>query len=1246
MAKVKVINNNLDTNLNGQNFLNTASQTIFRFGSFSLTSNFDGRTFVDYSKELSTFVKPVTLDNLGLNETESDVIYFKDNNAVLNLDNTDLNTFVKFGSAYELLRVSIQNIISNYPGSLFVNSQFNRGGNISFSAFTYNEIENISTFHIPSKYTVNKFGLVFNVGNEATPDNNELKNLNLSYYRYVVWNTERPDDNSHTIVEFTGDTPNRQYVIVKCLGNPFPSVTGGTTVGDFDIHLKPNTRIFDEFRAELNDFEQYMVSSREETNGFLFTLKDPTALDNGQIIYNDNELLWETSDGYNVDTDTPSYTRFLEIILTIGNKYDEIKTDLIARFLTPASLQTYDLTDENKTAKLLKIYGAEFDQLKQFIDSLVYINRTTYDKKNNLPDQLVSNLARTFGWDYFQLVKEEELVDRIFGFEDRERDLFNDPLPAEVDIELWRRILINTNYYWKSKGTRDAIKSMFLLIGIPEPFINITEYVYTVDGRIDPREVELTLDDLPSVSLPYDSDGYPIAPVESNNFFFQISGDTDSGQAYMNNFRNVGFTLLAQIDNKKSWIQTGATYRDHYSSPQYYQQDSKLVLNTKEVDIALDTARGIEYDVYRYIKEFDFPANSTGTSVPYTFVNVSLDLSATTQYKFTLPETPVGDVEVRYNGTLLTGPKVYTGTTTFTATTEYDYYFPDPVGEPRKFEIPALAGPFDLTLTGPTRDVIEATLLYESGTGISKITVRYVVVRIFPNTPDYTTIDLPDVPQGDVQLTINGIAATQGTPQFSADYVVNPNNPQQLIIQNPVLISYLKNVNPVAQVAFITISGESLITARQEISRVDTLCGGKIYFNSKANKSVYRLNYRVIDPKSVKILVDGIALEPGSDYTVNPNNPYEIYLPPSVGIGNVVSAYYLIGDNTLFNPIISDSFGLGDITRLSFMEFIELVQRKLVNARNRKVITNHRGGWYPTLLKVYITYLKRANVDPESDLHSNGYTFENLYPFLNKYNAFFQRFVQQLLPATIIQKKSGLMIRNTVFTKQKFTYKRGVSFDSGLNYFGDDGATYLKRPLQQDAEWTDDVVYLPEICDDFEVDDVNIIYPTTTTTTTAFPLETVLYITETFTQANSISDGNEITTRYELDFSPAILIGYSIEIDLDFTIILENTASGDLTAFAEIEVRKNGSLIYNTNQVENGSTGGVPIVYYRSTTVLVETGDVIEVTLYNSAVAEDPGVSESETRLSPDGNNAIVTPNGEVSIVIPTFESNKASYTN
>ena len=1250
VAKVRVRNNRLDQNINGDAFLNTASQTIFQFGDFSITSNFDGRKFIDYTNELSTFVTPVTLETLNLNESESEITYFKTNNAVLNLDNTDLDTFVKFGSAYEFLKISVQNIIVSFPGSLYVDSRIDGGGNVTFYDFKYDSIYNVSEFKIPSQYTVNNFGLVYDYGNSNKPDNNQLKNINLSYGEYVVWSTQTPDSNGHVILGFTGDTVSRPYLMVRCVGNPFPFITGGT-IGEVSIHLKPNTRVFEDFRNRLVEYERYMVSSRDDTTGFNFVLKDPTLLDDGTIDYVDNKILWDTGDGYNIDINTPKYQTFLDIVLTIGSKFDQIKTDLISRFLTPASLRTYDLTDEKKTTKLLRIYGSEYDQLKRFIDSLLYINRTTYDKKKNLPDQIIGNLARTFGWNYSQLVNEEELVDSVLGFVDSERDLNTDLTPAEIDIELWRRILINTNYFWKTKGTRDAIKSMFLLVGIPEPFINITEYIYTVDGRIDPRNVHLTLTDLPSASLPYDNEGYPIAPKETSDFYFQISGDSDSGQEYMNNFRNVGFNLMAQVDNKKSWVEDESVYRRDDSSPSYYQKNSKLVLNTKEVDVALDTSRGIEYDVYKYVKEIDFPANSSGYTLPYNFINVSLDVPIGGTQTFTLPDFPEGDIEVRFNGLELNSQKYYDGTT---------------VHDTGGFPLPPYANPSGHTeyvLSGNTftifgiarndgtnRDVIEATYLYKDGVGISQITVKYIVVRIDPDLAG-TIIPLPDIPDGDVQLTINGIAATRGSAQLTADYIINPNNKQELVVQNPDLIAYLASPQyPYIQVAFITVSGSSSIYARSEISRMDSVCNGKIYFNGKINKAVYRLNYKVINPENVKILVDGIALEPNVDYTVNPNNPYEVYLPPGINLGSVVSAYYVVGDSAAFNPIIGDGFGLGDISNLSFLEFIELIQKRLVNATNRKVITNFKGGWYPTLFKVYTTYLKRTKLNDDDPLKSNGYTFENLYPFLKKYNAFFQRFVDQLLPTTIIQKKGGLLIRNTIFTKQKFTYKRGVSFDKTLNYYGDDGATYLKRPYSQDVVWTDDFVCIKEgMCDNFVVNGVEVVYGTPPPPLPP-PTSGEMLINNFITVENPLGTcggeyvGESNTEKYRLEFNPLILPDQTVNVNLNFDVDLNTLlqSTGTVQTKVNIYIYVNGNLMPNPNptQVTLGTYGFDLFVHSERETYTptynlnVNVGDNVEVWIQSIATSSDDKEIYSDCVFAPTVES--VTPNGEINVIVPS----------
>lgn len=1059
MAKVKVINSQLNGNLNGSYFNDTPSNTIFSFGKFFVTTNFDNKVNVDYTNSLSSFVRPVTLESMSVSDKQSEIIQTYTTNAVLNLDKSDLNTFVRYGSAYEFLRVSIENIIVAYPGSLFANSQTLQGGNYTYVGLSYDEITNTSTFYVPISFITNGFGIVLNNGNTSIPDDNELKNMNLSYEDYVIWSELEPDS-LFPVIGYTGYTVNNvsnysgttipvnSFSKLEVQGNPFESLGTGTTANQ-DYHIRPNNVTFEEFRAELNSYEQNLVSERDSTDGFIFTIKNPTLLEDGKIVYSDTKVIWNTSDKYNIDTSTPLYQKFLTILLTIGAKYDTIKTDLISRFLTPASLKTYDYTQDGKINKLLRVYGREFDEIRQFIDSLVNINKVTYDKINNVPDQIIKNMASTFGWDYFSLVNEEELIDGFLTIDDTERDLNEDILPAEIDIELWRRILNNTSYFWKGKGTRQAIKSMFLLIGIPEPFINITEYVYTVDGKIDPNTVSFDATDFPSDSLPYDTDGYPVAPLETDDFYFQVSGDTDGGQTYLDVFRQAGFNLKRTADNKKSWVESGSTIRTHSTTPQYYQEDSKLVINTKEVDIALDTARGIEYDVYDYIKK-DYAVNSSGYTLPYSYVNISLPVAGQ-QNTFTLPTSvnyKLGDIEVRFNGILLNAPTI-SGNTDLT---NADYSVSG-----NQFTI--LNGNY-ATNDGNRRDVIQVTLVDSGSTTTSSatsgITIEYIVTRVNAKI-NGTYVPLPTFPRGDVQLTINGIALTKGTSQFVADYIVDPANStggtNQIIIQNPDVISYLSQ-NPEIQISYVEVVGSDDINLRSEVIRVDSFNSGKIYYNSSANKYVYKLNYKVNSASDVKFLIDGIALEPIKDYTINVQNTYEVFLPKGIRYGSVISAYYLVGGSGAFSPVVSDEFGLGDISDLSFLEFIELIQRKMVNARNRKTISNFKGGWYPTLLKIYEQYLERGLLSDTDPLQSNGYTFQNLYPFLSKYNAFFQRFVDQLLSATIIMKRGGLLIRNSVFTKQKFTYKRGVNLPKKnsttydmrgnvlLQYLGDDGSKF------------------------------------------------------------------------------------------------------------------------------------------------------------------------------------------------------------
>jgi hypothetical protein len=72
----------------------------------------------------------------------------------------------------------------------------------------------------------------------------------------------------------------------------------------------------------------------------------------------------------------------------------------------------------------------------------------------------------------------------------------------------------------------------------------------------------------------------------------------------------VGFDIERIIDNKKSWDYTeNRTLRFNesldYRDTNYYENDSRLLINSKEIDLTLDSAKAIENDLFCYIRKND-----------------------------------------------------------------------------------------------------------------------------------------------------------------------------------------------------------------------------------------------------------------------------------------------------------------------------------------------------------------------------------------------------------------------------------------------------------------------------------------------------------------------------------------------------------------------------------------------------------------------------------------------------------------
>jgi hypothetical protein len=514
------------------------STSVFTFGNFVTTTNYQGRVSRIFST--NKFSNYYSLSTYNLLPEENKTLIKNNVDVTLNLDNSDLSNFVYFGSSTEFIRVTLEQIITDWPASLYLQPLRSDGINTivgdTVSNYTYDPVLDKSKFEVDTNFINNKFninylknGTIINTFNEK----NDTRNLTVNFSKYAI----AIDGNEYDIIRFTGSTTAaNDVIIIETSGDPFGF--NGSVNSNPTYHIKPNTVNVEKFFNGLSDYETNILNRLTipiYTSKFEFKRED----DDGTIILGEEILSWPVSDGYNIDYDTTEYINFVGKLLKVTSNKDGIETNLMARFLTAQAISDFDTlpsyngtgeeTAGQKMNRTLKIYGREFDEIKKYIDSISFANVVTYNKKKNTPDQLVKYLARVLGWELTSSIVENDIISSYLNVGARSYAGHSRGLTtAEAEIELWRRLILNSSWIWKSKGTRKAIEFFFKLIGTPDGLIDFDEYVYVAKEPIDMDLFYATLknnnldNDLSLYNV--DNDGFPKFFRDNDNMYFQKGG--------------------------------------------------------------------------------------------------------------------------------------------------------------------------------------------------------------------------------------------------------------------------------------------------------------------------------------------------------------------------------------------------------------------------------------------------------------------------------------------------------------------------------------------------------------------------------------------------------------------------------------------------------------------------------------------------------------------------------------------------
>jgi hypothetical protein len=624
-------------------------------GNFEFTTSVTEK--VNRRFNVGAFSEPFNLSSLDIEDVnESRRIMATQFRVYPNYDVSQVLNFSMYGSLRKRFQVSVTHIIHNFPASLditFSNSDYTTGA--TATNIVYDPVEDETRFVVDVSRINNPFDIDYSVNATTNLEIREIitspyRNLNDTYLDYCV----SINDNIYQIVSFQpSQTLNSGNISFYVSGSPF-----GTDSSIFfnDYQIRPNDLVADKIFSENFDEVEKFLLNRLVRPEYTAVFQVPQQNEDGQEYTEYRQVTWPKDGEWNLDIRSFLFDDYLSQLDEIAFNLDSFKTNLISRFLVTDSLKEFDTLGQ-KVEKIFQIYGRSFDQIKQFIDALAYMNSVNYNPGNDIPSQLLVNLSQTLGWtSNFSPITNDDFLSSIFGntatptYPGYARAL----TPTELNYSFYRNLILNSAYLFKSKGTRRSVEFMLRLIGAPDSLVEYNEHIYLADQKINMSQFTLKwasisggtyVQDVPSylpgetykikgniysaftssatyedVSIrlneyPIDSLGFPSAPENTENYYFQVGSgwyestpqhrSPDQVRITGNVFTGQNYDIQTQLEP----FTYGEPYLDRYRNFPYMTEGFKLTKVTDnnkswlEEDNRIRISNSADYNAYYYVDD-------------------------------------------------------------------------------------------------------------------------------------------------------------------------------------------------------------------------------------------------------------------------------------------------------------------------------------------------------------------------------------------------------------------------------------------------------------------------------------------------------------------------------------------------------------------------------------------------------------------------------------------------------------------
>lgn len=409
-----------------------------------------------------------------------------------------LKDFAYYGSAVELVRGSLNDIIQNFPAELY------------FSEKTLkSELEKVNdNVTVPGTWKLisNDFGINAHVDNiNASNVYNPLRYLSLSIDSYnlikgdkitpltgitITTSNATCDDDLNGKTIATAVTSSVTIYTYLMGGKTYLYYTDSLNKG---LRIRPNDDVVDEYFATIDEFE-YALLNRDSKPLYMSNFDTPYETDKGNF-YKKETYIWPSKYNWNPDIESIGYENYVERLISLAEFHDEHDSNNIWRSMTHEAIKNLDWTfvrengddiedlskiDSSKIEIFLQLYGRQFDGLKRYIDTIKYSNQVSYNEKNNLPDYCLTDSVGNSGWDVKPLIatgKSEFCSDILYN------NMSKGYSEVEANNNFMRNLKLNSRYILSNKGTREGIAALLGLLGIYKDEYEINEHVAIAKGN-------------------------------------------------------------------------------------------------------------------------------------------------------------------------------------------------------------------------------------------------------------------------------------------------------------------------------------------------------------------------------------------------------------------------------------------------------------------------------------------------------------------------------------------------------------------------------------------------------------------------------------------------------------------------------------------------------------------------------------------------------------------------------------------